>query len=124
MLYRTAIFSVTLGDPLLLQITSFSTYCIVFHIFVVSRNRDFKLDRRLIIASPRPWMSKSSLVCEVAQYAMLEDMPKSMGEAKFRTLTLLKYLNLFGWRYKYVGPGSGCAKFDVNRFVRYEAAHA
>jgi len=29
-------------------------------------------------------------------------MPKSMGEAKFRTPTLPKPLNQFGWRFKYI----------------------
>jgi len=46
-LYRMALFSVTLSDPLTTpnQTTPFSIFSIAFHIFVVSGDREFKFDR-------------------------------------------------------------------------------
>jgi len=45
MLYRLVLFPVTLSDANYPQTTPFSTFCIVFHIFVVSGDRDFKFGR-------------------------------------------------------------------------------
>jgi len=41
-LYRLVLFPVTLTDANYPKPFSFSTFCIVFHIFVVSGDRDFK----------------------------------------------------------------------------------
>ena len=53
--YRLVLFSVTLSDANYPQTTPFSTFCIVFNIFVVSGDRDFKFGRQIVgsnIASP------------------------------------------------------------------------
>jgi len=43
-----------------------------------------------------------SRVCTVAQYAVLEAMQKSMGEAKFRTLAPPTPLDQFLYHFKYI----------------------
>jgi len=47
-------------------------------------------------------------------------MPKSMGEAKFRTTTLPKPLNQFGWRFKYITMFA--QGVDVQNLVEIDSA--